>query len=273
MNAIQKISCILFSVIIILVLSSGKTKQVKVFMIGDSTMADKSPVDETPERGWGMVFPSFFSDRVLIENHARNGRSTKSFIAEGRWDFVMSRMGEGDYVFIQFGHNDEAVTKKTYTSEDEFEANFRKMVRDVRSKGANPILCTSLARRKFDSIGNLVDTHPVYPAIIRKVAAEMNVPLIDMKTKSEKLLQRYGVEESKQLFMHIPPEVWKKHPEGKTDNTHFVDAGALEMAKLAVEGIKELKIKPLEKYLLKPDRVKLKYTIPVEGLENIKPKQ
>lgn len=266
----RKYLLLIIAVLLVFVLESGKTKPVKVFLIGDSTMADKEPVDETPERGWGMVLPSFFNDKVVVENHARNGRSTKTFIAEGRWNFVMNRIGEGDYVIIQFGHNDEVATKSSYTTETEFEANFRKMVIDVRSKEANPILCTSVARRKFDSIGNLVDTHPVYPAIIRKVATDMRVPLIDMKIMSEKVLQKYGVEASKKLFMHVEPGVWKKHPNGKIDDTHFVDAGALEMAKLAVQGIKELNIKALKKNLLKPDKVKLKYTIPVQGIEKIK---
>ena len=90
-------------------------------------MADKEPVDETPERGWGMVLPSFFNDKVVIENHARNGRSTKTFMAEGRWDFVLNRLSAGDYVFIQFGHNDEVSTKKSYATEAEFENNFKKI--------------------------------------------------------------------------------------------------------------------------------------------------
>ena len=182
----RKISLVLF--LLALLLMSGKSKPIKIFMVGDSTMADKSPINENPERGWGMVLPSYFNNNVVIENHARNGRSSKTFIAEGRWDFVLNRIGEGDYVIIQFGHNDEVPWKKSYCSEAEFEANFRKMVTDVSRKNANPILCTSIARRKFDSVGNLVDTHPVYPDIIKKVAKEMHVPLIDMELKSEVLL-------------------------------------------------------------------------------------
>ena len=150
----RKLSLVLF--VLMLLLASGKQKPIKVFMVGDSTMADKSSVDENPERGWGMVLPSYFNDKVLIENHAQNGRSSKTFIAEGRWDVVLNRIGEGDYVIIQFGHNDEVSTKKSYCPEVEFEANFRKMVTDVRHNKANPVLCTSIARRKFDSVGNLI---------------------------------------------------------------------------------------------------------------------
>lgn len=249
---------------------AAKHKPVKVFMAGDSTMADK-PVADNPERGWGMVFPSFFNDNVIIENHARNGKSTKTFISEGRWKFLISRVDKGDYVFIQFGHNDEVETKKSYTKPADFESNLRLMVSDVRAKGANPILCTSIARRKFDSIGNTVDTHPVYPDILKKVATDMKVPLIDMKAKSDKVLKKYGVEASAKLYMNIEPGIWKSIPDGRKDDTHLVDAGAMEMAALAVEGIRELNIKPLKKNLLSPSEVKLRYTTPVENIEKIKP--
>ena len=252
-------------------ITSGKEKQVKLFLIGDSTMADKTPIEDNPERGWGMVLPSCFNEHVVIENHARNGRSSGSFIHEGRWDFVLNRIGKGDYVVIQFGHNDEVKTKKSYTTPEVFKANFERMVKDVRAKGANPILCTSVARRKFDSItGKLVDTHPVYPAIIRQVATEMQVPLIDMQRKSEKVLQAYGSVKSTKLFMHVEPGVWKAIPNGRIDDTHFVEAGAMEMANCFVEGLKELKIEPLVKNLLTPENVKLKLTTPVPGIESIK---
>jgi len=163
-------------------------------------------------------------------------------------------------------------TKKSSTTPEEFKANFERMVNDVRSKGAIPILCTSVVRRKFDTIsGSLIDTHPVYPGIIRTVAAEMQVPLIDMQHKSEKILTAYGPVKSTKLFMHIAPGVWKAIPNGRKDDTHFVEAGALEMANCFVEGLKELKIEPLVKNLLKPENLKLKLTIPVPGIEKIKP--
>ena len=146
------------------------------------------------------------------------------------------------------------------------------MVRDARSKGANPILCTSVARRKFDSIsGDLIDTHPVYPAIIRQVASEMNVPLIDMQRKSETVLRTYGPEASQKLFMHIAPGVWRLIPNGRQDNTHFVAEGAMEMAKCFVEGVSESNLKPLKNNLLKNTDIEPKCTAPVAGLDAIKP--
>jgi lysophospholipase L1-like esterase len=256
------------------VLTAGKQKPIKIFLVGDSTMADKPTPDENPERGWGMVLPTFFKDNVIIENHAQNGRSTRSFIKEGRWDFLLDRIGKGDYVFIQFGHNDEVKTKKSYTTEEEFKANFERMVNDVRAKGAIPVICTSVARRSFDSIGNLIDTHPVYPEIIKQVAKEKDVYMIDMKARSEKVLRKYGVGDSKKLFMHIEPGIWKKVPEGKKDDTHFVALGAYEMANCAIEGIEDLKIKALVKNIKRhPSFGEIRYTTPVPGLSTIKPKE
>ncbi len=255
----------------LLVFNSSKNKPVKLFLVGDSTMADKDYPEDNPERGWGMVLPSYFNDNVIIENHARNGRSTKTFITEGRWDFLMSRISKGDYVVIQFSHNDEVETKKSFTPLPDFKSNFKKFVLDVRSKGANPILCTPVARRKFDSIGNLEDTHPIYPKAIKEVSKELKVPLINMEKKSEAVLRKYGVEDSKKLFMHIEPGIWKKVPNGKIDDTHFVEKGAMEMAGCFVEGIKKLKIKPLKRNLLPLNEVKLKLTIPVDGIEDINP--
>lgn len=261
------ISVILISVL----LSSGRNKTVRLFLVGDSTMADKSSPNDNPERGWGMVLPTFFNDNILIENHARNGRSTKTLIAEGRWDFLIRRVTTGDFVVIQFSHNDEVETKRAYTPLPDFEENFRRFVREVRAKGAIPILCTPVARRKFDSIGNLIDTHPIYPQAIIRVASEMKVPLIDMEKKSEEILKKYGVEDSKKLFMHIEPGVWKSIPNGRQDDTHFVEKGALEMANIFVEGINELNIKPLKRNILKPNKRKLKLTVPVDGIDKITP--
>jgi lysophospholipase L1-like esterase len=258
-------------ILISLLLCSGKNKPVRLFLVGDSTMADKSSPTDNPERGWGMVLPTFFNDNVIIENHARNGRSTKTFIAEGRWNFLIQRVSAGDFVVIQFSHNDEVETKKSFTPLPDFEENFRRFVRDVRAKSANPILCTPVARRKFDSIGNLIDTHPVYPQAIIRVATEMKVPLIDLETKSEEILKKYGVEESKKLFMHIEPGVWKSMPNGRQDDTHFVEKGALEMANIFVEGVKELKIKALKNNILNPKKRSLKLTVPVEGIDKVTP--
>ncbi len=258
-------------VLVIFTFLALDTKPVTIFLVGDSTMADK-PIEGNPERGWGMVLPSYFNSNIKIENHARNGRSSRTFAKEGRWAFLMNRISTGDYVVIQFGHNDEVETKTSYTTPADFKANFERMVKDVRSKNAYPILCTSVARRSFDSLTNaLVDTHPVYPNIIREVAKNMNVPLIDMQRRSEDVLRTYGPEKSKSLFLHIQPGVWKAMPQGRTDNTHFSELGAMEMAKCFADGIKKVRIKPLKRQLLKDNQVKLKLTEQIAGIDQIKP--
>src|ERR1700741_2074049 len=126
-------------------------RRVTIFMIGDSTMADK-PLADNPERGWGQLFPRFFTNEVVIKNHAVNGRSTKSFIKEGRWDSVMKYLQKDDYVFIQFGHNNEKIEDSgRYASPNGlYRENLTRFIKDARSKGANPILVTPVMRRKFD---------------------------------------------------------------------------------------------------------------------------
>src|ERR1700753_1967166 len=166
-------------------------RTIKVWLIGDSTMSDKE-IKAYPETGWGMPFEHFFDSAVTVENRARNGRSTKSFIAEGRWGSAWKDMQPGDYVFIQFGHNDEVPSKGTYTPPDQFVTNLVRFVKDVRDKNANPILITPVARRKFDSAGNVMETHGEYAPLVRKVAEEQRVPLIDLDKESLALLQQMG---------------------------------------------------------------------------------
>ncbi len=213
---------------------------ITVFMIGDSTMADK-PLEDNPERGWGQIFPEFFTDDVRIENHARNGRSTGSFIREGRWDTVMARLHAGDYVIIQFGHNDQSKEKgDRYTPPETFKENLRRFVRETRSREAYPILCTPIMRRRFDSTGTFYDVHGVYPDLVRGAAAELDVPLVDMHRLSEKVIIEHGPEGSKRIFLWIAPGVFASLPEGKQDNTHFSEYGARLMARLAVEALEAM---------------------------------
>lgn len=219
-----------------------------VYLVGDSTMASK-PLEDNPERGWGQLLPEFFNDEVLIENHAMNGRSTRSFIYEGRWDSLMDKVKEGDYVIIQFGHNDES-PKKTdrYCTPLEYKYNLTRFIKDVRSKGASPILCTSIERRKFDENGVFQNTHGDYPGYVRELAVQLNVPLVDMQKKSEKVIREHGMEGSKKIFLHIRPGEYKSLPEGKEDNTHFSENGARLMAGLFCEGLNEIN-HDLVKYL------------------------
>ena len=225
-------------------------EKIMVYMIGDSTMADK-PLEDNPERGWGQLFPRFFDDAVVIENHAKNGRSTRSFIAENLWQPVVDKLKKGDYVFIQFGHNDESKEKTDrYTPPEDYRKYLIKFLTEAEAKDAQPILCTPIVRRHFDSTGTFSDTHGVYPQIVRDVAAEYKVPLIDMDTKSAALVTALGPDSTKKIYEWIEPGVYKSIPKGKQDNTHFTEYGAITMAQLAVDGIHELHL-GLEKHLKK----------------------
>lgn len=221
--------------------------QPTLYLVGDSTMANKTDL-KFPERGWGQVLSTFFDSTFEIENYAKNGRSSRSFIYESRWDTVYSKLKPGDFVVIQFGHNDDVQTKVgRYTLPEEFAYNLSKFVKEALAKGAHPILCTPIVRRNYID-GKLKPTHGVYPEKVKEVAQKFNIPFIDMTQKSRELVQRLGEEASKALYLQIPPGIYQKVPNGKIDNTHFSEKGAIAMAMLFVEGVKEQHLE-LEKYL------------------------
>ena len=216
-------------------------KKITLWLIGDSTMANKE-IKAYPETGWGMPFTYFFDSTVVVDNRAKNGRSTQSFIDEKLWQPVVDNLNEGDYVLVQFGHNDEVPTKKTYTTEQQFKNNLIRYVKETRAKKAIPVLITPVARRKFDSTGHIVGTHEVYSEIVRVVAKQLNVPLIDLDKKSQALLQQFGPETSKLLYNHLQPGEHPNYPDGKADDTHFNELGARKMAELVLDGMREQKL-------------------------------
>jgi lysophospholipase L1-like esterase len=211
--------------------NSGKI--ITVFTIGDSTMANKK-AEVAPETGWCQVFQTFVESTVLIKNRAVNGRSTKSFITEGRWKSVLDSLQAGDYVFIQFGHNDEKIQDSTRYTEPftSYRRNLELFVRETREKGATPILFTSIVRRKFVN-GFLTDTHGNYPEVVRLVAAERNVPMIDLQLLTAGAVTALGDEASKNIYLWTPPT--DKFPEGRKDDTHLKAEGATLVAKLAAQ--------------------------------------
>ncbi len=213
--------------------------KIKIFLAGDSTMSLKE-IKAYPETGWGMPFVYFWDSTVSVVNLAKNGRSTKSFQKENLWQQIITEAQKGDYVFIQFGHNDEVPTKANATTEPEFRANLVKFVKNSRSKGATPVLLTPVARRKFDSTGKIVGTHDVYAQIARDVAKENKVPLIDLDKKAQQLYQQMGVENSKVLFMHLQSGEHPNYPAGKIDDTHFNELGARKIAQIVLADIRTL---------------------------------
>ena len=223
-----------------------------IFLIGDSTMAErKEPVEVNPERGWGQALHLYFRDEVAIHNHAVNGRSSKSFIDEGRWDKVMELLKPGDYVLIQFGHNDQKFKDPTrYTNPTSgYYHNLSRFVVDTRSKGAIPILLTSIVRRNFNEFGTLEDTHGIYPLIVRQVANDLDVLLIDHLSKTEKVVLGLGPERSKEIYFWIEPGTYDKLPDGKQDNTHLSEKGAVLYAGMVAGAIRQSDL-PLKEFVI-----------------------
>jgi lysophospholipase L1-like esterase len=210
---------------------------ISVHLAGDSTMAPKRP-NRRPETGWGEAFQGWFdASEVIVVNHARNGRSTRRFIEEGLWADLLAWLASGDFVFIQFGHNDQAENKPDrYTPPAQFTANLVRMVAEVREREATPVLLTPVARRCYDDAGEVCDTHGVYPSLVREVAREQGVTLLDVQADSTALLGLYGPEPSKDLYLWVGP-AHPNYPEGVEDNTHFAPMGAAAMAQLVAREV------------------------------------
>lgn len=248
---------------------------VTVFMIGDSTMANKPLDKENQERGWGQMLPIYFEGPIKVDNHAVNGRSSKSFIDEGRWEKVREQIRPGDYVIIQFGHNDEkAKSPDRYTVPGStFDANLKKFVSETREKGGTPILMNSIVRRNFPANGiaaaqtddrqktwkkglenypaegdTLVDTHGDYRIAPRNVAEEMGVAFVDMNALTHELVQGLGKDASKSLYMWMPVGVYEFAPNGRIDNTHLNVFGGIVVSRLAVNALAE-KVPALRPYI------------------------
>ncbi|MBE6177596.1 MAG: pectin esterase [Rikenellaceae bacterium] len=210
-----------------------------LYLIGDSTCANKKLDKENPERGWGQLFRAFFDEQVVVENHAMNGRSTKSFRDEGRWEVIYNDLQAGDYVFIQFGHNDEKVDRPKVGSVPEvFAENLRRYVRETREKGATPILLTPIARRHFTEEGQLKKTHGEYPDRVRAVAAEMQVVLLDVEPLTEAWLQELGDVPSRDYFVWVKAGTSPLYPDGREDNTHLNVRGAHVISRMVADCLK-----------------------------------
>ena len=229
-------------------------KKTKVYLVGDSTMCDYEP-QRAPLTGWGMPFKTFFDSTVEIENHANGGRSTRTFIAEGRWDSVMKKLKEGDFVLIQFGHNDEAKEEKykdRYTPVPDYMNNLVRFVTEVNLRNAIPVLITPVSRLRFRD-GKQQQTHAEYTAAVMELARYEHVPMIDLDKKSRELYQQLGEENAKLLFMQLAPGEHPAYPEGQKDNTHFNEYGARRIAELVLSGLVEAKV-GLADRIVKPNR-------------------
>ncbi|NCI51632.1 rhamnogalacturonan acetylesterase [Sediminibacterium roseum] len=228
-------------------------KKIKVWMIGDSTMCVYGP-ERSPLTGWGMPFAMFFDSTVTVDNRARGGRSTRTFISENRWQPVADSLQEGDYLLIQFGHNDEAKEEKykdRYTTPEDYRRNLVRFIAGARNKKAFPVLITPVSRMRFDKDGKALETHVEYSAIVMEVAKEQNVPVIDLDRKSRELMQKLGPDASRLLFMQLEPGEHPFYPEGSKDNTHFNELGARKMAEIVLAEIRAQRLELADRVVVR----------------------
>ena len=207
-----------------------------------------------PITGWGMPFKYFFDSTVVIDNRAKGGRSTRTFISEGRWQPIADSLQEGDYVLMQFGHNDEAKEEKykdRYTPVPDYKTNLIKFITETRAKKANPVLITPVSRLRFDKDGKQQETHAEYTAACYEVAKQYNVPLVDLDKKSRELFGQLGPQRTELLFMHLDPGEHPSYPDGQKDNTHFNEYGARRIAELVLQQIKELHLELADRIIKK----------------------
>ncbi|WP_138753215.1 rhamnogalacturonan acetylesterase [Paenibacillus sinopodophylli] len=218
-----------------------------IFLAGDSTVTDQ---DTFPYAGWGQMLPLYFKTDVAIDNHATSGRSSRSFINEGRLAAILEQMKSGDYLWIQFGHNDEKPDAERATEPfGSYKEMLAVYIQEARARGAIPVLITPMHRRKFDEEGRIIDTHGDYLLGMKELAGELNVPLIDLAAKSKFLYEELGDEPSKALFMWAYPGEFIHFPDGAQDDTHFQELGGIRIAGLVAEGVRELGLWPLQLYL------------------------
>ena len=226
--------------LLLMAFSLQQKKKLTIFLAGDSTMSVKE-TKVFPENGWGMPFVHFFDSTVTVDNRAKNGRSTKTFISEGHWQRLIDNVKAGDYVLIQFGHNDEAKEKlERYSTPDEYRANLIRFISETRARGATPVLITPVSRRRFDSAGNAMATHEAYSPLVKEIADAQKVSFIDLDTQSRLLYQQFGKDNSKWLFLQLAPGEHPNYPNGRNDNTHFNELGARLVAQIVLADLKTL---------------------------------
>ncbi|MDV9168814.1 rhamnogalacturonan acetylesterase [Streptomyces sp. W16] len=233
-------------------LRSGRQKGRTLYIAGDSTAAQKYST-EAPETGWGMALPFFLRREVKVANHAVNGRSSKSFVDEGRLEAILSTIRPGDLLLVQFAHNDEKTADPTRYTEPwtTYQDYLRLYIEGARAHGARPVLATPVERRRFDADGNALPSHGDYPAAMRALAQQERVALLDIEALSLALWQRLGVEETKVYFNWTDTE---------QDNTHFNPPGAIAVARLVARELARTRV------LAPRDVVRLRDEIPTSWI-------
>lgn len=221
---------------------------VTVFLCGNSTVVDQ---DNEPWASWGQMIPQFFNERVCIANYAESGESSNTFIGAKRLKKALSQMKKGDYLFVEFGHNDEKQRQPGYGAWYSYMYSLKIYIDEARKRGAIPVIVTPTQRRRFDADGKLVPTHGEYPDAARWIAKKENVALIDLTEMTTRLFNAMGEEGTKRAFVHYPAGTYPGQKVAFADNTHFNPYGAYEISKCIVMGI-EKALPDLAKNLKEP---------------------
>ena len=245
-----------------------------IYLCGNSTVVDQN---YEPWASWGQMITRWFGPDVAISNHAESGLTARTFIASNRLDKILSTLKKGDYVFVEFGHNDEKEKRAGDGAWYHYQYQLKIFIDEVRAKGADIIFCTPTQRRFFDKDNKtIMNTHGDFPAAMKMVAEKEHVPLIDLNKKTKVFFETLGFEDSKRALVHYPKSMYGRE---LADNTHFNPYGAYEVAKCVVMGIKELDL-PIAKYLRKdwqdfnpdqPDDWKTFKWAPSRMVEDVKP--
>lgn len=216
-----------------------------VFLCGNSTVVDQ---DNEPWASWGQMVTRFFTDSVCFANYAESGESANTFISAGRLKKALTQMKPGDYIFMEFGHNDQKQKGPGKGAFYSFMTSLKTFVDEARARGVQPVLVTPTQRRSFDENGKIKDTHLDFPDAVRWLAEKENIPLVDLHAMTRILYEAMGVEESKRAFVHYPANTYPGQNRVLADNTHFNPYGAYQIAQCVIEGMKKVDL-PIVKFL------------------------
>lgn len=216
-----------------------------VFLCGNSTVVDQ---DNEPWASWGQMIPRFFDENICFANYAESGESANTFIAAKRLKKLLTQIKPGDYVLVEFGHNDQKQKGPGKGPYESFTQSLQVFVAEARAHGAHPVFITPTQRRSFDENGKIMDTHGEFPDAMKKLAAEEKIPVIDLNSMTRTLYEALGPENSKKAFVHYPANTYPGQSKALADNTHFNPYGAYEIAKCVIEGMKSAHL-PIVKYL------------------------
>ncbi|WP_420143677.1 rhamnogalacturonan acetylesterase [Sphingobium sp.] len=233
-------------------LPAHATRPGNTILIASDSTAAPYKADRYPQVGWGQMLQCGLSPNVRVANHAMGGRSTRTFLSEGRWERLLADMMPGDTVLIQFGHNDQARGKpeRWAPAQSDYRNNLMRFIWDVRGAGGIPVLVTPVARRNFGADGKAMADYPEFSGVMRQLSQDMHVPLIDLETLSRHWLDRAGEEAAKRYYLHYRAEDGiAAFPKGVTDNTHFSEIGGRQVADLVAGGLKALNLPISDKVL------------------------